>query len=487
MPVILVVPATAHGCMHPKRNFEPRMLGCSFSDTRVDLLRTGEHVPLNPILYVVWCVHLAPRTAVLEPVCLDKPFSVGMLLLPTPLPVLSGLRAEVERALRVLDGAVACFDAVSGVEPQSETVWRQADRYKVPRIAFVNKMDRMGANFMRTYDMLISNLGAVPLPVQLPIGAEDTFEGVVDLVNMKAIVWNGEELGATFDVTDIPEAMKAEAEEWHQKLIDMVVEQDDAVLEKYIEGEMPDAETLTKLIRKGCIKRAFTPMLCGTAFKNKGVQPLLDAVLAYLPSPMDVEDVQGVDVDDTEKTLTRPPADAAPFSALAFKIMTDPFVGSLTFVRIYSGKLESGTYAFNPAKGKKERIGRVMVMHANDRQDVKAAFAGDIVAIAGLKDTVTGDTLCDDKEPIILEKMDFPDPVIKIAIEPKSKADLEKMGMGLNKLAQEDPSFGYARDEETNQTVIEGMGESRREQDRTQHCATKARRGAQGPVWGAGG
>uniref|UniRef100_A0A7R9VU67 Elongation factor G, mitochondrial n=1 Tax=Chlamydomonas euryale TaxID=1486919 RepID=A0A7R9VU67_9CHLO len=366
---------------------------------------------------------------------------------------------EVERALRVLDGAVACFDAVSGVEPQSETVWRQADRYKVPRIAFVNKMDRMGANFMRTYDMLISNLGAVPLPVQLPIGAEDTFEGVVDLVNMKAIVWNGEELGATFDVTDIPEAMKAEAEEWHQKLIDMVVEQDDAVLEKYIEGEMPDAETLTKLIRKGCIKRAFTPMLCGTAFKNKGVQPLLDAVLAYLPSPMDVEDVQGVDVDDTEKTLTRPPADAAPFSALAFKIMTDPFVGSLTFVRIYSGKLESGTYAFNPAKGKKERIGRVMVMHANDRQDVKAAFAGDIVAIAGLKDTVTGDTLCDDKEPIILEKMDFPDPVIKIAIEPKSKADLEKMGMGLNKLAQEDPSFGYARDEETNQTVIEGMGE----------------------------
>eukprot|EP00877_Chromochloris_zofingiensis_P006859 jgi/Chrzof1/2426/Cz11g15050.t1 len=366
---------------------------------------------------------------------------------------------EVERALRVLDGAVAVFDAVSGVEPQSETVWRQADKYKVPRICFVNKMDRLGADFYNCVRMVISNLGAKPLPIQLPIGSEDQFKGVVDLVAMKAIIWDGEELGAKFDVTDIPADMVDKANEYRENLIGAVVEMDDAVLEAYFEGTMPDEATIKRLIRKGTIDRVFVPMCCGTAFKNKGVQPLLDAVVEYLPSPLEIAEVDGVDVDDAEKALTRPPSDDAPFSALAFKIMTDPFVGSLTFCRIYSGKLEAGSYALNANKGKKERIGRVMLMHANNREDIKTAFAGDIVAIGGLKDVVTGETLCDDKAPIILERMDFPDPVIKIAIEPKSKADLEKMGMGLAKLAQEDPSFNFSRDEETGQTVIEGMGE----------------------------
>lgn len=366
---------------------------------------------------------------------------------------------EVERALRVLDGAVAVFDAVSGVEPQSETVWRQADKYKVPRICFVNKMDRLGANFYNCVDMVIKNLGATPAVIQLPIGSEDQFKGMVDLVSMKAVIWNGEELGAKFDVVDIPEDMKEKAQEYHEKLIELVVELDDAVLEAYFEGTMPDEATIRRLLRKGTIDRKFVPMLCGTAFKNKGVQPLLDAVVSYLPSPLDIQDVQGVAADDPEAVMSRPPADDAPFSALAFKIMTDPFVGSLTFCRVYSGKLESGTYALNSNKGKKERIGRLMIMHANNREDIKTAFAGDIIAIGGLKDVITGETLCDEKSPIVLERMDFPDPVIKIAIEPKSKADLEKMGMGLAKLAQEDPSFGFSRDEETGQTVIEGMGE----------------------------
>ncbi|WIA35701.1 hypothetical protein OEZ86_004105 [Tetradesmus obliquus] len=366
---------------------------------------------------------------------------------------------EVERALRVLDGAVAVFDAVSGVEPQSETVWRQADKYNVPRVCFVNKMDRLGANFFRTRDMVISNLGAKPLVLQVPIGSEDAFKGMVDLVKMKALVWSGEELGAKFDEVDIPADLVDLANEYREKLIDAVVELDDAVLEAYFEGTMPDNDTIKRLIRKGTIDRAFVPMVCGTAFKNKGVQPLLDAVVDYLPSPLDIPDVDGVAVDDAEQALTRPASDDAPFSALAFKIATDPFVGTLTFCRIYSGKLEAGTYALNANKGKKERIGRLMMMHANNREDIKAAYAGDIVAIGGLKEVITGETLCDEKNPIILERMDFPDPVIKIAIEPKSKGDLEKMGMGLNKLAQEDPSFGYSRDEETGQTVIEGMGE----------------------------
>lgn len=366
---------------------------------------------------------------------------------------------EVERALRVLDGAVAVFDSVAGVEPQSETVWRQADKYGVPRICFVNKMDRLGANFYRTRDMVVSNLGANPLVIQLPIGAEDTFSGLIDLVKMKALIWSGEELGAKFDELDIPADMADEAAEWREKLVEAAVEVDDDAMMAYLDGEMPDEATLKKLIRKGTLGGKFVPMTCGTAFKNKGVQPLLDAVVDYLPSPVDVGAVRGSDVNDAEKEMTRQSSDDEPFSALAFKIMTDPFVGSLTFIRIYSGVLEAGTYALNAAKGKKERIGRLMEMHANSREDVKLARAGDIVAVAGLKDVVTGDTLCDEKAPVLLERMEFPDPVIKVAIEPKTKGDLDKMSNGLIKLAQEDPSFHFSRDEETNQTVIEGMGE----------------------------
>jgi elongation factor G len=366
---------------------------------------------------------------------------------------------EVERALRVLDGAVCVFDSVAGVEPQSETVWRQADKYGVPRICFVNKMDRAGANFFRTVDMVVSNLGATPLVCQLPIGAEETFAGVVDLVKMKALVWNGEELGASFDEVDIPADMAEQAAEYRERLVDQCVELDDAAMEAYLEGAEPDEAALRALIRKGTIGAKFNPILCGSAFKNKGVQPLLDAVIDYLPSPVELPDVAGHDVEDDTVEMTRASSDDAPFSALAFKIMTDPFVGSLTFIRIYSGTLEAGTYALCAAKGKKERIGRLMEMHANSREDVKMARAGDIVAVAGLKDVVTGDTLCDEKHPILLEKMEFPEPVIKVAIEPKSKADLDKMTSGLVKLAQEDPSFRFSRDDETNQTVIEGMGE----------------------------
>ncbi|KAI7838682.1 hypothetical protein COHA_007484 [Chlorella ohadii] len=366
---------------------------------------------------------------------------------------------EVERALRVLDGAVAVFDSVAGVEPQSETVWRQADKYGVPRICFVNKMDRMGANFYRTRDMVISNLGANPLPIQLPIGAEDSFVGMVDLVKMKALIWNGEELGAKFDEVDIPEDMQELAAEYREKLVEQVVELDDDAMMAYLDGELPDETTIRRLLRKGTIEGKFVPMCCGTAFKNKGVQPLLDAVVDYLPAPTDLADVKGSAVDDPEKEMSRKSSDDEPFSGLAFKIMTDPFVGSLTFVRVYSGVLEAGSYALNAAKGKKERIGRLMQMHANSREDVKEARAGDIVAIAGLKDVITGDTLCDEKAPVLLERMEFPDPVIKVAIEPKTKGDLDKMTNGLIKLAQEDPSFHFSRDEETNQTVIEGMGE----------------------------
>ena len=366
---------------------------------------------------------------------------------------------EVERALRVLDGAICCFDAVAGVEPQSETVWRQADKYGVPRMCFVNKMDRMGANFYRCVDMIVANLGADPLVIQLPIGAEEEFAGVIDLVQMKAIKWNGEELGASFDVTDIPDDLKEKAEEYRMMLVEKAVEQDDEAMEAYLEGEEPTNEKLKECIRKGTIANAFVPVMCGSAFKNKGVQPMLDSVVDYLPAPTDLPDMVGSDVDDAEKKMTRKPSDDEPFSGLAFKIMADPFVGSLTFMRVYSGKLEKGTYAYNSVKGKKERIGRLLQMHANSREDVDEAITGDIVAIAGLKDTTTGDTLCDQSKQIILERMDFPDPVIKVAVEPKTKADLEKMSNGLVKLAQEDPSFHFTRDEETNQTVIEGMGE----------------------------
>lgn len=366
---------------------------------------------------------------------------------------------EVERALRVLDGTICLFDSVAGVEPQSETVWRQADKYGVPRICFVNKMDRLGANFYRTRDMIVSNLGAKPLVIQLPIGAEDAFRGVVDLVTMKAIVWNGEELGAKYTYEEIPDDLKDKAQDYRMQLVETIVELDDKAMENYLEGVEPDEATIKKLIRKGTINGSFVPVLCGTAFKNKGVQPLLDAVVDYLPSPLDLPPMKGTQPDNPEEVLERIPNDDEPFSGLAFKIMTDPFVGTLTFVRIYSGKLLAGTYVYNANKGKKERLGRLLEMHANSREDVEVARTGDIVALAGLKDTITGETLCDPENPIVLERMDFPDPVIKIAIEPKTKADIDKMSSGLVKLAQEDPSFHFSRNEETNQTVIEGMGE----------------------------
>ncbi|CAG9465391.1 unnamed protein product [Pedinophyceae sp. YPF-701] len=366
---------------------------------------------------------------------------------------------EVERSLRVLDGAVAVFDAVSGVEPQSETVWRQADKYKVPRMCFVNKMDRLGADFFNCVKMIETNLGATPCPLQIPIGAEEAFEGVIDLIEMKELVWKGEDLGASWDVVDIRDDLKETAAEWREKMIELAVEQDDEVLEAYLEGEEPDVATLKKLIRKGCLNFSFTPVLLGTAFKNKGVQPLLDAVVDYLPSPIDVPAIKGVAVDDPEKEMSRKSSDDEPFAALAFKIMADPFVGSLTFCRVYSGTIEAGSYVLNANKNKKERVGRMVEMHANSREDVKVARAGDIIAIGGLKDVITGETLCDEKAPVILERMEFPDPVIKISIEPKSKKDLEKLSNGLIKLAQEDPSFHFSRDEESGQTTIEGMGE----------------------------
>ncbi|XP_019156395.1 PREDICTED: elongation factor G-2, chloroplastic-like [Ipomoea nil] len=366
---------------------------------------------------------------------------------------------EVERALRVLDGAICLFDSVAGVEPQSETVWRQADKYGVPRICFVNKMDRLGANFFRTIDMIVTNLGAKPLVIQIPIGSEDNFRGVVDLVRMKAIVWSGEELGAKFAYEDIPSELQDQAEEYRAEMIEAIVELDDEAMEKYLEGVEPDEAAIKKLIRKGTISSSFVPVLCGSAFKNKGVQPLLDAVVDYLPSPIDLPPMKGTDPENPEVTIEKPASDDEPFTGLAFKIMADPFVGSLTFVRVYSGKLAAGSYVLNANKGKKERIGRLLEMHANSREDIKSAFTGDIVALAGLKDTITGETLCDPESPVVLERMDFPDPVIKVAIEPKTKADIDRMAAGLVKLAQEDPSFHFSRDEETNQTVIEGMGE----------------------------
>ncbi|MGO1120723.1 elongation factor G [Rhodovibrionaceae bacterium A322] len=365
---------------------------------------------------------------------------------------------EVERSLRVLDGAVAVFDSVAGVEPQSETVWRQADKYQVPRICFVNKMDRMGADFYRCVDMIVDRLGAVPLVTQLPIGSEAEFEGVVDLLKMKAIVWLEESLGAKYEERDIPADLADKAAEYRERLIDLAVEQDDDAMEAYLEGNEPDEETLKRCIRKGTVGLSFVPVLCGTAFKNKGVQPLLDAVIDYLPSPLDVPDVKGVH-PDTDAEDSRKAEDDAPMSLLAFKIMTDPFVGSLSFVRIYSGTLTKGSSVMNSVKGKRERVGRMLLMHANSREDVDTATAGDIVAIAGLKDTTTGDTLCDPVKPIILERMEFPDPVIEVAVEPKTKADQEKMGMALARLAQEDPSFQVSTDHESGQTVIKGMGE----------------------------
>jgi elongation factor G len=365
---------------------------------------------------------------------------------------------EVERSLRVLDGAVAVFDGVAGVEPQSETVWRQADKYKVPRMCFINKLDRTGADFYYCVQSIIDRLGATPLVLYLPIGAESDLKGVVDLVNNRGIVWEDDGLGATFNYVEIPADLADKAAEYREKLIDTVVEQDDDAMEAYLEtGEAPDPATLKKLIRKGTLNQSFVPVTCGSAFKNKGVQPLLDAVVDYMPSPLDVPAIEGIN-PDTDEADTRPSDDNAPFSALAFKIMNDPFVGSLTFCRIYSGTLSKGSY-LNSVKDKKEKVGRMLLMHSNNREDIDVGYAGDIVAVAGLKETTTGDTLCAEKSPIILERMEFPEPVIELSVEPKTKADQEKMGIALSRLAAEDPSFRVSTDHESGQTIIKGMGE----------------------------
>ncbi|MDR3126414.1 MAG: elongation factor G, partial [Rickettsiales bacterium] len=365
---------------------------------------------------------------------------------------------EVERSLRVLDGAVAVFESVSGVQPQSETVWRQADKYRVPRVCFINKMDRIGADYDHCLKTIREKLGAVPVSLTLPIGKEADFKGIVDLVEMKAMVWHDDDLGAKFDVLDIPADMKAAADRARAELIEAVVEFDDDAMAAYLDGKEPDVGTIKKCIRNGTIAMKIFPVFCGSAFKNKGVQYLLDCVVEYLPSPLDVPPVKGVNPKNDQPD-ERPSDDAAPVSMLAFKIMNDPFVGSLTFARIYSGSLEAGSYLYNSVKDRKERIGRMILMHANDRTDIKEAYAGDIIALVGLKDTTTGDTLCDENKPIILEKMEFPDPVIEVAVEPKTKADVEKMALALQKLAIEDPSFRVATDEESGQTIIKGMGE----------------------------
>jgi len=368
---------------------------------------------------------------------------------------------EVERSLAVLDGAIAVLDANAGVEPQTETVWRQADRYKVPRIVYVNKMDKIGADFFNCVRMIQDRTGAVPAPIQIPIGAENELEGLVDLITMQEWVWVGEDLGATWELRPIRESLQDTANEWRAKLIETAVEMDDDAMMAYLEGEEPDAATLRALIRKGTLEIKFIPILCGSAFKNKGVQPLLNAVIDYLPSPLDVADYMGFRPGDETETrdIARRADDDMPFSALAFKIMNDPFVGTLTFTRIYSGKMNKGDGIFNSTKGKKERVGRMMMMHSNNREEIEEAFAGDIIALAGLKDTTTGDTLCDVKEPVILETMTFPDPVIEIAVEPKTKNDQEKMSQGLARLAAEDPSFRVETDLESGQTIMKGMGE----------------------------
>ena len=364
---------------------------------------------------------------------------------------------EVERSLRVLDGAVAVFCSVGGVEPQSETVWRQANKYRVPRLAFVNKMDRSGANFLRVVGQVETRLRGRPVPLQLPIGAEDEFKGVVDLVRMKAIYWNEEDSGMTYEAKDIPENMLADCQTWREKMIEAAAESTDVLMEKYLESGELTAEEIKQGIRARTLKNEIVPVLCGSAFKNKGVQAMLDAVIEYLPSPLDVPAVKGE--DERGQPDTRPVDDNAPFSALAFKIMTDPFVGTLTFIRVYSGYAKSGDTVYNPIKAKKERIGRILQMHANTREEIKEIFTGDIAALVGMKNVTTGDTLCDEDKVITLEKMEFPEPVISVAVEPKTKADQEKMGIALSKLAQEDPSFRVHTDEETAQTIISGMGE----------------------------
>lgn len=365
---------------------------------------------------------------------------------------------EVERSMRVLDGAVAVFCSVGGVQPQSETVWRQANKYGVPRMVFVNKMDRIGANFYNVESQIKQRLKANPVPINIPIGAEENFKGVVDLVQMKAIVWNDESMGAKYDVEEIPAELAEKANEYREKLLEAAAEQDEALMEKYLGGEELSVEEIKKGIKIGCLNMSLIPMLCGSSFKNKGVQTLLDAVVDYLPAPTEVAEIKGID-PKTEEELSVESSDNGAFAGLAFKIMTDPFVGQLTFVRAYRGKLESGSYVLNSTKGKKERVGRLLKMHSNKREDIKEIYAGEICAFVGLKDTITGDTLCDEKVPVILERMDFPEPVIQIAVEPKTKADQEKMSIALGKLAEEDPSFRVSTHEETGQTLIGGMGE----------------------------
>lgn len=366
---------------------------------------------------------------------------------------------EVERSLRVLDGACAVFCAVGGVEPQSETVWRQANKYSVPRIGFINKMDRAGANFLRVVDQIRQRLGANPVPLQLPIGAEEAFEGVVDLITMKAIYWDDSTQGMTYVAKDIPEHMQEACQRWRENMLEAVAESSEALMEKYLEGSTLSEEEIRKGIRARTISSEIIPVLCGSAFKNKGVQALLDAVIYYLPAPNDLPPMKGIRGLESTEEIERAPKDDAPFSALAFKIMNDPFVGSLTFFRVYSGTLASGNSVLNPVKDRKERFGRILQMHANHREELKEVHTGDIAAVVGLKDTTTGDTLCDLNHPIVLERMDFPEPVISVAIEPKTKADQEKMSLALGRLAKEDPSFKVATDQESGQTIISGMGE----------------------------
>ena len=367
---------------------------------------------------------------------------------------------EVERSLRVLDGAVAVFDGVAGVEPQSETVWRQADRYNVPRMCFVNKLDRTGANFYMCVDMIVSRLNAVPLVLQIPIGSEADFIGVVDLIGMRALTWRGEtQKGDDYEVEEIPADLQAKAAEWREKLLETLAENDDAVMEKFLEGEELSVEEIKAGIRRATLAAKVTPVLTGTAFKNKGVQPMLDAVIDYLPSPIDIDAIEGHKMGNEDEAMTRKPSEAEPFSALAFKIMSDPHLGKLTYIRIYSGSLQTGTQVLNSTKDRKERIGKIYRMHANKREEIEATGAGDIVAVMGLKDTTTGDTLCDSAKPVVLESMTFPEPVISVAIEPKTKSDQEKLGTAIQRLAEEDPTFRVSTNEETGQTIIEGMGE----------------------------
>ena len=367
--------------------------------------------------------------------------------------------AEVERSLRVLDGAVAVFDAVAGVQPQSETVWRQADKYDVPRLCFINKMDRVGADFYHSVDTIVNRLKCRPLPIQLPIGAEDQFKGIIDLVEMKAVIWRDETLGSEYDTEPIPDDMLEKAKEYREKMIEVISEFDDKLFEKFIEGHGVSNGEIRAGIRKATMALKIFPVICGTAFKNKGVQTMLDAVVDYLPSPLDVPPIKGVDVADPDKVLVRHASDAEPFAALVFKIMTDPYVGQLAFFRVYSGTLKSGDSVFNVAKGRKERIGRLLRMHANKREEIQEILAGDICAAVGLRTVSTGDTICDDEHPIVLESITFPTPVIQLAVEPKTKADQEKLGVAIQKLAQEDPTFRVSTDPETGQTILSGMGE----------------------------